>query len=376
MSFKKILFVTGTRADFGKLKSILNHVKSHEENFELTLFVTGMHLDDEYGYTIKEIENSGFKEFIYPFMNFSRNDSMDLTLANTIIGLSNFIQKRQIDLIVIHGDRPEALSGAIVGSFNNIRVAHIEGGEVSGTIDEMIRHSVSKLSHHHFVSNSEAKKRLIKMGENPKNIFVIGNPDLDIIINNQLPDFLDVKKYYDIPFDRYGIVLFHPVTTDKEFSSNAVKFVNAVASLKENLVCIYPNNDKGSEIIKSLYKKILNNKKNIKVFPSLRFEYFLSLLKNAQFILGNSSAGIHEAPYLSIPSVNVGTRQDGRAKQENIINVSYNTQDIAEAVSSCQSKTFKYKKEFGEGNSGEKFIQTITQDKFWEVDSQKKLHGY
>src|SRR6478609_6671196 len=160
---KKILFLTGTRADFGKIKSLISILENHS-TFEVFVFVTGMHLQETYGYTLIEIERCGFGN-IYTFENHTHETTMDLTLAKTIEGLSAYVKSCNPDMIVIHGDRVEALAGAIVGSLNNILVAHIEGGEVSGTIDELIRHAISKLSHVHFVANDAAKNRLIQMGE-------------------------------------------------------------------------------------------------------------------------------------------------------------------------------------------------------------------
>ena len=156
---KKILFLTGTRADFGKIKSLLQ-ILEENPNFEPFVFVTGMHLQKEYGYTLLEVERCGFTN-IHTFENHTHETTMDLTLAKTIEGLSSYVKECNPDMIVIHGDRVEALAGAIVGSLNNILVAHIEGGEVSGTIDELIRHSTSKMSHIHFASNKQAKKRLV-----------------------------------------------------------------------------------------------------------------------------------------------------------------------------------------------------------------------
>ena len=176
---KKIVFLTGTRADFGKLKPLINKIEG-SENFENYVFVTGMHTLSKYGSTYDEVRKQKYKE-MYIFMNQTHTTAMDIILANTIIGFSNFINEIKPDMIVVHGDRVEALAGAIVGSLNNILVAHIEGGEISGTIDELIRHSITKLSHIHFVANKEAKKRLIQMGEIDSNIYVIGSPDIDIM---------------------------------------------------------------------------------------------------------------------------------------------------------------------------------------------------
>jgi len=161
---KKIVFLTGTRADFGKLKSLMT-ISQSSDNFEVHIFATGMHLIDKYGKTINEIYKSGFNN-IFPFINHDDIVHMDRNLAKTIDGFSHYISEIKPDLIVVHGDRIEAMAGAIVGSLNNILVAHIEGGEVSGTIDELIRHSISKLSHIHLVSNIEAKKQIDSNGRN------------------------------------------------------------------------------------------------------------------------------------------------------------------------------------------------------------------
>ena len=176
---KKIVFLTGTRADFGKLKSLML-ISQKSEKFKVHIFVTGMHLNPLYGETVDEVIKAGFKN-IYKFENHDSIDFMDRILANTVQGFSQYVAKINPDLIIVHGDRVEALAGAIVGSLNNILVAHIEGGEISGTIDESIRHSVSKMSHIHLVSNLEAKNRLIQLGEFKNSIFVLGSPDLDLM---------------------------------------------------------------------------------------------------------------------------------------------------------------------------------------------------
>jgi UDP-N-acetylglucosamine 2-epimerase (hydrolysing) len=204
MEQKKIVFLTGTRADFGKLKSLIE-ITNSDSSYEVELFVTGMHLQSKYGSTVDEIVKCGYPN-IYKFINHTSERSMDQNLAKTIQGFSDFVRESKPHLIVIHGDRVEALAGAIVGSLNNILVAHVEGGEVSGTIDELIRHAVSKMSHTHFVSNAKAKKRLIQMGELEESIFEIGSPDVDVMVSENLPSISEVKNRYDIEFEEYGIV--------------------------------------------------------------------------------------------------------------------------------------------------------------------------
>ncbi len=369
---KKILFISGTRADFGKIKSLISIVKN-DSQFEATVFVTGMHLQEKYGYTLLEFEKCGITN-IHTFENHTDETTMDLTLAKTIQGLSEYVQNSKPDMIIIHGDRVEALAGAIVGSLNNILVAHIEGGEVSGTIDELIRHSTSKMSHIHFVSNEQAKKRLVQMGEIVESIITIGSPDVDIMFSDALPTLAVAKEYYEIVYKNYGIAMFHPVTTEvEEMQKYAEDFVEALLLDDKNYVVIYPNNDLGSSLIFKAYDQ-LRGSSRFKIIPSLRFEYFLTLLENADFVVGNSSAGIREAPYYGVPIINVGSRQHNRSQHPSIINVGYDKYEIYEALQEKRTKNVSIDHEnFGNGNSAEAFLDALKSDEVWKVDRQKQF---
>ncbi|EWH06142.1 UDP-N-acetylglucosamine 2-epimerase [Pseudoalteromonas lipolytica SCSIO 04301] len=366
---KKILFLTGTRADFGKLKSLICKVEQ-SDSYEAHLFVTGMHMLSKYGMTVKEVEKSQFR-FIYKYINQNISDSMDIILAKTIQGLSDYSKELKPDMIVVHGDRVEALAGAIVGSLNNILVAHIEGGEVSGAIDELIRHSVSKMSHLHFVSNSLAEKRLIQLGERKNSIFIIGSPDLDIMSSSNLPSIDTAKARYDINFDNYAVFMYHPITTDLGCLKDNIRHsIDAMIESQKNYIVIYPNNDDGSEIIISELDKLKSHKR-FRVFPSLRFEHFLTLLKNAQFMLGNSSAGVREMPFYGLPSINIGNRQENRAKACSIINCEDDKLSILKAITSITDKNFKPSEEFGSGKSDELFYEVLSIPSVWETPKQK-----
>ncbi len=369
---KKILFLTGTRADFGKIKSLISILDSRPD-FEVFVFVTGMHLQQEYGYTVIEIERCHFKN-VHTFENHTHETTMDLTLAKTIEGLSAYCKNVNPDLIVVHGDRVETLAGAIVGSLNNILVAHIEGGELSGTVDELIRHSVSKLSHIHFVSNDEASKRLMQMGEMKSAIYTIGSPDIDVMFSDDLPSLETAKSYYQIPFDKFAIVMFHPVTTEaQEMQKYAEDFVESLLEDYHNYIVIYPNNDLGSQYIITAFEK-LKSKSNFRVFPSLRFEYFLTFLKNAQFIIGNSSAGIREAPYYGIPIINIGSRQQNRALHADIINVDYAKDSILKALHTIDNHQVQpSQNDFGKGNSADLFLKSIENNDIWKINHQKQF---
>lgn len=370
---KKILFITGTRADYGKLKSLMKKV-DESEGLELHLFVTGMHLLSRYGSTYQEIEKDGFDK-IYKYINQNSHHNMDLALSNTILGLSNYVMELKPDMIVIHGDRLEALAGAIVGAFNNIKVAHIEGGEVSGTIDESIRHAITKFSHFHFVANEEARNRVMQLGEDQDSVYIVGSPDIDIMYSKRLPTIEEAKKYYGITYPDYSILMYHPVTTDLDNLERNVKaLVDAVEVSKKNYVVIYPNNDSGSETILKEYERFKGNDR-IVVFPSIRFEYFLTLLKYARFIIGNSSAGIREASVYGVASVNIGNRQQGRVDIKNgyILHVDDSFEAITNSIKEVKKLELEPESFFGNGKSDELFVEIIKDEKIWRKDYQKKF---
>ena len=369
----KIMFLTATRADFGKLKSLMRSV-SGSDSFECLIFATGMHMLARYGSTIQEIYKSGFQK-VHPYINQdgSVNSQMDLVLANTVQGLGLHIRESQPDLLVVHGDRVEALAGAIVGALNNVRVAHIEGGEVSGTVDELLRHAVTKLSHVHFVANEEAAQRLRQMGEDWRSIFVIGSPDTDIMFSANLPDLEEVKRRYEVPFDQYGIVLYHPVTTERaQVKNNARELVDALLASDHNFVVIHPNNDHGAEAILEEFER-LQGLPRFRFIPSMRFEYFLVLMKHAVAMVGNSSAGIREAPAYAVPTVNIGTRQNRRFQCSSIVDVSEDRDAIGHALANLP-KNLDPVHHFGRGNCAGAFMQVLSGDDIWSLPTQKQFN--
>jgi UDP-N-acetylglucosamine 2-epimerase (hydrolysing) len=357
---KHVAFLTGTRADYGKIKPLI--LAAHAEGHKVSIFATGMHLLERFGLTILEVRRTLPEEvFIIPFENQSVGDPMDVVVANTIKGLSHFIQENQPDLLIVHGDRPEALAGAISGALSNTRVVHIEGGELSGTIDGVIRHAVSKLSHIHLVANEEAQKRLLQLGEDSSTIHIIGSPDLDIMLSPSLPTLAEAKSRYGIEFDSYFIAIFHPVTTDLAASAiAATEFVNGLIDSGENFVVIHPNNDTGFERIINEYKRLAEHSKRFRQFESLRFEHFLVLLKNASGMVGNSSAGIREAPLYGIPSIDVGDRQRGRHDSPSISQVPARAHEISESILRAKQQGATHsEQEFGDGKSTERFTELL-----------------
>jgi UDP-N-acetylglucosamine 2-epimerase (hydrolysing) len=371
-STRSILFVTGTRADFGKLKPLISEV-ARSEAFQYRIFVTGMHMLSRYGSTVKEVFDSGFKNiFSYINQDGSGSTGMDLALANTIQGLGHYVREFPPDLLIVHGDRIEALAGAIVGALHNVLVAHIEGGEVSGTVDELLRHAISKLSHLHFVANEEARNRLIQMGEVPGAVHVIGSPDIDAMLSRDLPGLDQVKERYAIEFDDYLILLYHPVTTElPELTRNVGEVVEAVRDSGLNFVVLYPNNDTGSDVILGAYAGFKGSSR-VRLLPSMRFEYFLSLLKHARAIAGNSSAGIREAPVYGIPTVNIGSRQLNRFSHPSILNVPEQKSAILNAFQNLPSGSTPCTY-FGTGASASLFMELLCGPAVWQTARQKQF---
>ena len=366
---KRIVFLTGTRADFGKLKSLMS-ISQNSKNFDVHLFVTGMHMNSVYGSTVDEVIKAGFKN-IYKYINHNSGETMDKTLAKTIEGFSQYISQINPDLIVVHGDRLEALAGAMVGSLNNILVSHIEGGEVSGTIDEVYRHCNTKLCTVHFVSSKSAKNRVTKLGEHPDRVFVLGSPELDAHKKRDTIPLHEVLSYYDIQWDKYGIFIFHSVTSELESLKKEIQICcDSLKELKKNFVVIAPNNDPGCEIIFKAIGKLPASR--FKQIPSMRCAYFSTLLKNSQIIVGNSSVGVREAPFLGVPSINIGSRQFRRAEAKSIKNVDvFKNKNFDKLVESLWGRRFPTDNSFGTGQSAKKFTKILKDKKIWKLNLQK-----
>ena len=368
---KKILFVTSTRADYGKIKSLIIKIQKNKK-FLSKVFVTGMHNLKLYGRTIGELKVDKISGLIV-HNNQNKFSKMDEILINTIRGFSPILKKFKPDLVVIHGDRTEPLACALSALLNNFNVVHIEGGEVSGTVDEMLRHAISKISHIHLVSNKTAKKRLVQMGENKNNIFIVGSPDVDMILGKDLPNLTKVRKRYDITFNNYAIGILHPITTNlKNLKRETKVFLSALVKSNLNYILIYPNNDHGSDIILNEMRKYITYKK-FKIFPSIRFEYYLTLLKYSRFIIGNSSSGIIEAPYYGVSTINLGDRQKNRLQSNLIKNINFVEKSILKSITFVKNRKIKKRKFFGEGKSAEKILRLFLSNKIWNISNQKNF---
>ena len=376
---KKILLVTERRADYTKLRPIIKEI-SKSKKLEYFLVVTGSHLLKEHGKTINEIKNDGFKiTSIFPmFKKTTKDNGTEMTRAfgRSIIKLSDIIEKIKPDIVLTGFDIGANFAAAIIGAHTNTVVAHVEGGEVTGTIDESIRHATSKFAHIHFTSNSDATNRLKKMGENPKYIFTVGNTSLDGIKNINKIKNPELSKKYNIDLSKpFLIILQHTVTS--EINSIGKIFLKTIQSVKEidiPSIFIFGNPDAGSKQI----AKLLKNSK-IKHYASIPYNDYINLLKHASALVGNSSSGIIEAPFLHIPTVNIGTRQTGRLRSDSIIDVNYNKNEIKNAIMmAINDKKFLKKVKncqsyYGKGNSAKKIIRILEQLDINKIPIQKTM---
>ena len=365
---KKLLFVTGTRADFGKLEPLA--VAARDQDFDVSFWVTGMHMMERYGLTkieVQRVQGVGVAEF----SNQYEGDPQDVILAKTVLGFSEFVRGHQPDLVIVHGDRIEALACAIVCATNYIRCAHVEGGEVSGTIDELFRHCNTKLAFCHFVSSHSAAERVARLGEPKESIYVIGSPELDFHSKPSGMSIETVRDHYDIPFSDYGICTFHPVTSEQDtMAEQAANLFGTLDASGKNFVVILPNNDPGSDDIMAAIQKLPTDR--FRTLPSMRFSHFSELMKNAACIVGNSSAGVREAPFLSIPSLDVGTRQNARAQSASITSARAEERDrIFAFLEQDWGKRYPANDDFGQGSASERFVEIMGQEAFWQAKLQK-----
>lgn len=367
---KKITFVTGTRADFGKIKSLA--LKLIEHGHEVSFFVTGMHMLKAYGSTFIEVRRiSDAQSFEY--VNQRAGDPLDIIYAKTVIGFSDWLNENNPDLVIVHGDRVEALACSFVCATNYVRCLHLEGGEVSGTIDEVFRHCITKFAHHHFACSSAAKKNIENLGEESNRIKVIGSPELDVHGQDQDITIEQVRSYYRIPFENYAIVIFHPVTSEQNtITFQAQQLFKNLKISGKNYVVISSNNDPGSTGIMAVTQKLPNDR--FISISSMRFEYFSILMKNAGCIIGNSSTGVREAPFLGVPSLNIGSRQFGRSKAASITHVNADDNSlISSFLSEEWYKRYPPSFEFGNGDSINAFCELLADSDFWLIPMQKKF---
>lgn len=335
---KKICIVTGTRAEYGLLKSVIRRVNDDEE-LELYLYVTGAHLSPEFGLTYKEIEGDGFiiSRKIEMILSADTPASILKSMGVEIIGFADTLAEDMPDMIVLLGDRYEILMAAVAAMIYRIPIAHIYGGELTeGAMDDAIRHSITKMSYLHFATTEEYRKRIIQLGEHPDRVYTVGSLGVEGIREIPLIDKESLEKDLGMSLNgMIALVTFHPVTLEKNCSreefSNLLKALDAFPKL--SIVMTYSNADTHGRIINEMIKKYASeNSHRCKAFASLGQLRYLSLLKYCRIVIGNSSSGIIEVPSFKIPTVNIGIRQKGRVQAQSVINCGNEIEEITEAI--------------------------------------------
>lgn len=378
---KKVLVVTGTRADYGIYYPVLKAMENDSE-FDLCLLVTGMHLAEKYGYTINDIKEDGFKiaSTVDILLQGSTHGNMARSVGLGILGMTQAMETINPDFVFVLGDRGEMLAAAIVASHLNIPVLHIHGGEVSGTIDESVRHAISKLSHIHLPATEKSAERLMKLGEDPWRVNVVGAPRIETIKNTNLPTFEDILHKYnlDIKSKDYFLYVYHPVTTEVDIIEEEVtKILKVLAEENKDVVCILPNSDAGNEKILEVYEKLSKNKRFNFVSNFSQLD-FLTVLANAEAMIGNSSSGIIEAASFKIPVVNIGSRQFRRERSKNVIDTEASYIDIKKAInkmyfSEFQRELVDLKNVYGDGYTSEKILSVLKKVKVNKGLMQKTI---
>lgn len=368
---REVVFVTGTRADFGKMRDIMVAVQD-SRLLSARVVVTGMHLLRRYGYTVREIERAGLRR-LHLIPNQVDGEPMALVLANTVQALTRLVHEERPAAIVVQGDRVEALAGALVGSLTNVRVIHVEGGELSGTIDDTIRHSISKHAHVHLVANEGARERLLQLGEEPDRIFVVGSPEVDVLTSPDAPTLDMVRARYDIRFPTFGVLALHPVTTELEHTArHAAEVVDAVLADGGNWVVIDPNNDEGCDRIRHQLDR-LTGPRFVRL-PSMRFEFYVTLMRHADVLLGNSSSGVREAPVLGTPSVNVGTRQRRRSTAASVRHVPAEKTAMLAAMRTARALgRHPSDTGFGEPGASRRIVALLEGEEIWRTSLYKEF---
>jgi GDP/UDP-N,N'-diacetylbacillosamine 2-epimerase (hydrolysing) len=359
---KKILFVSSSRADFGLMRDVI--IETQKMNRETFLLVTGSHLSNSFGNTISEIKKYKIKNIIKKKLLDNNFEDLDIAsyVAKSINLTAKVIIKKKPDVLVLLGDRYELLGSAIAAMTFRVPIAHIHGGEVTeGAFDDSIRHSITKLSHLHFPIHDRYKKRLIQMGENPKSIFNYGGLGAHSILKTKLMNKNEIEKYLKISLKKKIIlVTFHPVTLEKNRTEyqikNLIKFLN---TFEDTTIIITSSNfDSENKIIKKEFIKFLKKKK-AHYFNSLGNKVYVSLLKIAYLVVGNSSSGVLETPYFGTKTINIGSRQKGRIISNNIVNCKYDFRSIYKAFLIIKNKTMEKSNIFLKKNTPNKIAKKI-----------------
>lgn len=377
---KKIAVVTATRAEYGILTPLIKAIAA-DSDLELDLIVTGTHLSEKHGYIKKYIVEDGFHiAHEIPILDDDNTSyGVSLTMANAIKGFAECFKNDRPDMLVILGDRTEMLAIASAAMNERIPIAHLHGGEVTeGAVDDRIRHCITKMSYLHFTSTEVYRKRVIQLGESPDRVFFTGALSTENILKMPLMSENEIKNDVGIPLDmRYSVVTFHPVTLENNSARDqTIALCNAMGKNTEYFYLItMANSDAGGDTVNEIFRKFSESHDNVKFVSSLGMVRYLSAVKYAEFVLGNSSSGIIEAPVLGTPTVNIGDRQRGRLMADTIINCAADTDSIISAIKRSEAIERIPTLMYGDGKTSCKIVSVIKDyllnDK---IDLKKKFY--
>jgi len=384
MAKRKVSVITGTRAEFGLLKPVMENI-GDSDSLCLQTVVTGMHLLPEFGRTIEEVEKKGFTidAKVPMVIGGDEKPSMAMSIGIGIIAITQALDILNPDIVLVLGDRFETLAGAIAASYSGKVVAHVGGGDnAEAGYDEYTRHAITKISHIHFPPSAKSAKRIIEMGENPKFVFPVGSTALDSILNGRLTSKAKLCKKYGIrPDEQFILLVQHPLSTGpSNAKSEIMATLQAVVEIGYKTVVIYPNSDPGGrKMIEAIEYINRRYPYNIMAFKSLPFEDYLGLMKTASVMVGNSSSGIIEAPSFKLPVVNIGTRQKGRERAGNIIDVPYKKEEIKDAIQrALHDEKFRERvnrciSPYGDGKASGKIVEILSGIRINNRLLQKKM---
>lgn len=385
MSKRKIAVITGSRAEYGLLYWIIKMIQD-DPKLELQLIVTGMHLSSRFGLTVKQIEKDRFPiaEKVKIPLSLDTEEAIAISMGLGMAGFAKAYSRLKPDIIVVLGDRFEIHAAVSAAVPFRIPVAHIHGGEsTEGVFDEQLRHAITKMSHIHFASASLYRQRIIQMGENPEFVFCYGTPAIDNIKRLKFLDRAELSGALGIPYNKkLGVVTYHPVTLESGTSASQIEeLLKAIKNINNiHWVFTFSNADTGGKIIIEKIKRYVSkNPERATLRGSLGQQKYLSLLKNASLIVGNSSSGLLEAPSLLLPVVNIGDRQKGRMRPTNVIDVKRcKNQSISKAIRKALSARFRrslkgLKNPYGRGGVSEKIVEKLKNIPLTEEIVKKKF---
>lgn len=380
---KKIAVVTATRAEYGLLSPVIKALRRREDpDFRTELIVTGTHLSEAYGSTVREIDDRIDRRIEIPVKSASEED-ISANQAETLVKFTELFVRERYDAVILLGDRYETLAIAIAAGNTRTPVFHLCGGDTTeGAMDEWIRHAITKISILHFVTNEVSRKRVIQLGEDPARVFNYGSTSIDNILREAGMTKAEALESVGLPDCRYALCTYHPVTMeDGGVDQPVAAFLSAIRSVPElQFIVTKSNADRGGARINELLDEAAKETENLHVFTSLGVKRYLGLMKHAEFVLGNSSSGIIETPAFHIPTVNIGDRQKGRLRSETVVDCGDTAEEILNAIRKAMSgehrKTCAAAASlYGSGNAAEQIAEkSVEMVRSGNIDLKKKFY--